>query len=101
MSITSAATPCTAATLLELEASIELLTDADLGSAFMALGKGATVAVQLLRAFKAAASSSDSRFTGCIAMAGLSSKDPPDKWLRASAALSAAFDSLHKVTHKI
>ena len=59
----------------------------------MALGIGATVAVQLLRDLRAFAISSDSRFT-CGSTIGLNSKDPPDSLFLASAAFSAAFDSL-------
>ena len=59
----------------------------------MAFGKGATLAVQLLRCFKALASSSESLFTGSSIM-GFSSKDVPVKLCRASAAFSAASDIL-------
>lgn len=59
----------------------------------MAFGKGATLAVQLLRDFRAFASSSESLFTGS-SIKGFSSKVVPLKECRASAAFSAASDIL-------
>ena len=60
---------------------------------FIAFGNGAMLAVQLLRDFRALASSSESLFTGS-SIIGFSSKDVPFRLCRASAALSAASDIL-------
>ncbi len=60
---------------------------------FMALGKGATVAVQLLRDLRTFAISSESPLT-CGSTIAFNSMEPPDSLFLASAAFSAAFDSL-------